>query len=117
MKEINSLIVTYCRQFILNIFNIFIKTITILITIVKRCLEKKDFQVFRVALNGSSVCNSENVFTLSVHFWPLRNICGGQWKGQIRRILAWKSTSVGRWTARPRLILQSIQSIYAQEEQ
>ena len=68
-KQFNC--VTYCRQFILNIFNIFIKTITILITIVKTLPSKKKkpkTQVLRVALNGSSVCNSENVFTLSACF-------------------------------------------------
>lgn len=43
--------------------------------------------------------------------WLLRSICGGRCLGRIRRILAWRSTSVGRWRGKPRWNHRSIRSI------
>jgi len=43
----------------------------------------------------------------------LRSTFCGQFLGRTRRTLAWRSTSVGRWTRKPRWILRSRRSIYA----
>jgi len=43
--------------------------------------------------------------------WKLRSIFYGRLMGQIRHILVWRSTSVGRWRGKPRWILRSRRSI------
>ena len=69
MKEINSLIVSLIlNKIYFGHLQHLIKTITILITIVKCRLENCFFKSSEQPLNGSSVCNSENVYTLSARF-------------------------------------------------
>ena len=65
----------------------------------------------------SSFCYIKIYSQVKLDEVQFRSICGEQLLGQIPRIPAWRSTSVGRWTARPRSIPRSIQSIYAREEQ
>ena len=44
-----------------------------------------------------------------------RSTCGARWKDQTHHTRSWRSTSAGRWTAKPEWTLQSRQNTYAPE--